>query len=853
MDDLKVNKQTITFSGVGAHHQNGVAERCIQTITRSARAMLLHSVLMWPDEADLALWPFAMSHALYLWNMIPHRDSRLSPEEQFSRTKTTEYTRLQRLHVFGCPVYVLDPALQDGKKIPKWNPRARRGQFLGYSSSHSSLIGLIRNLNTGYVSPQYHCVYDDQFTTVPNHESGGILHEEPFDQQRWLELVRAGWERAVLDDDDDPETGEPPNSTRPPTLAPVWKPEPVQQAPVAPKRVRFQIEPTVTEPEVPLSPEGDNTNEEDIVPETAEPLIDEAIPDEPPTPQPPPAPNEPEPEEGVQRTRFGRVLKQPDRLTYKMAAFKEFEKQSNPYCNPKRKVLSSQLNEQFLMGLKWNQAINAIKSNDLQSMMNLMSQHTDVDDGTVEWMHPMILAAQANSADNPTWNEAMSGPDKDGYWKAMELEVDTLEQTQDTWDIVDRKDWMNVLPSTWAFKCKRYPDGSVRKLKARFCARGDKQIEGVDYFDTFAPVVNWTTVRLMLILSLILNLSTAQVDYTAAFVHAPIDKNPEWDNMTEEEREKSGVYVQMPRGFTQPGKVLKLKKSLYGLRQSPRNFFQYLKSKLESCGFESNDDVDPCLFVSDKVIALVYVDDTLLFSPKPEYIEEAMAELSASGLELQVEDSVAGFLGVHIDRSEVDGSIKLTQSGLIKRIVDALDVGHLDKVMTPAAGKPLVKDEFGDPPEGKYSYASVVGMLQYLQGHSRPDITYAVSQCARFVHSPRRSHEIALERIGRYLKGTMNEGLILRPSDELDIDCYVDSDFAGLWPHEDKLDPVCVKSRTGFVIFIAQCPVIWMSRLQGEIATSTQESEYIALSTAMRSVLPFQRAAKHIATWAWTD
>ena len=85
------------------------------------------------------------------------------------------------------------------------------------------------------------------------------------------------------------------------------------------------------------------------------------------------------------------------------------------------------------------------------------------------------------------------------------------------------EDWMNVLPSTWAFKCKRYPDGSIRKLKARFCARGDKQIEGVDYFDTFAPVVNWTTIRLMLILSIILGLSTHQVDYTAAFVHAPIN------------------------------------------------------------------------------------------------------------------------------------------------------------------------------------------------------------------------------------------------------------------------------------------------------------------------------------------
>jgi hypothetical protein len=97
-----------------------------------------------------------------------------------------------------------------------------------------------------------------------------------------------------------------------------------------------------------------------------------------------------------------------------------------------------------------------------------------------------------------------------------------------------------------------------------------------------------------------------------------------------------------------------------------------------------------------------------------------------------------------------------------------------------------------------------------------------------------RSHEEALKRIGRYLKGTINEGLVLHPSDSLDIDCYVDADFAGLWPHEDKQDPSCVKSRTGFAICVANCPVIWSSKLQGDIATSTMEAEYSALSMTMR-------------------
>jgi Reverse transcriptase (RNA-dependent DNA polymerase) len=110
-----------------------------------------------------------------------------------------------------------------------------------------------------------------------------------------------------------------------------------------------------------------------------------------------------------------------------------------------------------------------------------------------------------------------------------------LETEMDSWEIVERQDWMNVLPSTWAFCCKRFPDGSIRKIKAQFCVRGDRQHKGIDYFETYAPVVNWQTVRLMLVLSVILGLATKQVDYTAAFVHAPIDKDPNWDKMTEEE------------------------------------------------------------------------------------------------------------------------------------------------------------------------------------------------------------------------------------------------------------------------------------------------------------------------------
>jgi hypothetical protein len=161
----------------------------------------------------------------------------------------------------------------------------------------------------------------------------------------------------------------------------------------------------------------------------------------------------------------------------------------------------------------------------------------------------------------------------------------------------------------------------------------------------------------------------------------------------------------------------------------------------------------------------------------------------------------------------------LTQEGLIKRIIEALDISDLPAKKTPAAAEPLVKDEFGEPPDCTFSYSSVVGMLQYLQNHSWPDITYAVSQCAHFVHNSQQSHEQALIQIGQYLKGTIDKGLIFKPNSIMRIDCYIDTDFAGLWPHEDKEDPVCVKSRSGYVICLSDCPVVWCSKLQHEITT----------------------------------
>jgi hypothetical protein len=272
-----------------------------------------------------------------------------------------------------------------------------------------------------------------------------------------------------------------------------------------------------------------------------------------------------------------------------------------------------------------------------------------------------------------------------------------------------------------------------------------------------------------------------------------------------------------------------------------------LSRKLKSLGFQTCE-ADPCLFVSDTCICLVYVDDTLLFARTQKEIDTVVTGLRQLDMDLEEEDDVAGFLGVLVKRSH-NGTIELLQTGLIQRVLDALQINHLPSKRTPANIGVLGADQNGDPPDCHFNYASVLGMLGYLQANSRPDITFAVSQCARFATSPRRSHELALVRIGQYLKGTTSRGLIFCPKPFLGTfatDIFVDADFAGGWGYENPNDPICVKSRTGFLIEVMGCPIQWTSKIQTNIATSTMEAEYTALSVALRSAIPLLDVIRYV-------
>ncbi len=276
-------------------------------------------------------------------------------------------------------------------------------------------------------------------------------------------------------------------------------------------------------------------------------------------------------------------------------------------------------------------------------------------------------------------------------------------------------------------------------------------VAGVDYFESFSPVVQWSSVRLMLILSIVHGLETRQVDYVNAFAQADLDRD---------------VFVEIPRGYEHLNEsvdcVLKLNKSLYGMSDAPLMFFELLKKNLESVGFKQFQHIDPCLFVHKRAICLTYVDDCLWFGKDGAALDALIKQMKKK-MDLTVESrDVSNFLGIKFTRH--GDTIELKQTGLINKIIEATGMQDSNGKPTPADVKTLGKDPNGKPFTESWSYPSVVGMLLYLSGNSRPDIAFAVNQAARFTHDPKDSHATAVKRIVRYLIATQDQGLIFRPS-----------------------------------------------------------------------------------------
>lgn len=457
-----------------------------------------------------------------------------------------------------------------------------------------------------------------------------------------------------------------------------------------------------------------------------------------------------------------------------------------------------------------------------------IKEWVDIDDGE---QHPMLAYAASADPDTMYYHEAMREPDRPQFIKAMKKEVQSHTENG-VWELVTRSSvppGTKILPAVWAMKRKRrIATREVYKWKARLNIDGSKQEEGVNYWETFSPVASWAAIRMVLITTLIQRWSSRQIDFVLAYTQADVECE---------------LYMAIPKGFEVEGEaqdyVLKLKKNLFGQKQAGRVWNQYLVDKLKEIGFIPSE-IDECLFYKGKSVFVLYTDDSILAGPDDQELEDIIQEMKSVGLNLTVEGDISDFLGVQIDRVNAT-TFNLSQPHLINDVIKELRLDGQNvaiKRTTGASSKTLTRHLDSPPFDDHFNYRRVIGQMNYLEKCSRLDISCAVHQGARFVSNPRFQHGKALKWLGRYLVGSRDKGMTYSPSNQ-SFDVYVDASFTGDWdPDNAEWDPDTARSRTGYVILYASCPVIWASKLQSEIALSTTESEYLAISTATREVLP---------------
>jgi len=460
-----------------------------------------------------------------------------------------------------------------------------------------------------------------------------------------------------------------------------------------------------------------------------------------------------------------------------------------------------------------------------------------VKDRVEEYKDADPLLAYKAKADPDTMylHEALKQPDKVNFIRAMVEEIEGQQQNGN-WEVVPRRrvpQGVPVLPAVWAMRRKRrIATREVYRWKARLNVGGHKQQYGINYWETYSPVVSWPVIRLILALAIIKKWHSRQIDYIQAYPQA--------------EAETDNLYMEVPKGFTlsegasPKDFVLHIKRNVYGQKQGSRVWNHHLVTKLEEAGMRQSD-VDDCVFTYKSTIYILYTDDSILVGPSQEEFDEIIAKMRDVGLKITDDGTLGDFLGVKIERDELTDSVTLTQPQLIEQILKDLRLAG-NKVVTketPARVSAMLRRSPEAPPfDGSFNYRSVIGKMNYLLT-TRMDLAYAVHQCARFASDPRSPHGNAVRWIGRYLATSKDKGITFTPDESKSFEVYVDADFSGNWAKDAaEWDTDTARSRTGFIITYAGCPVFWSSKLQTEVALSTTEAEHIAASMALRELIP---------------
>jgi hypothetical protein len=440
--------------------------------------------------------------------------------------------------------------------------------------------------------------------------------------------------------------------------------------------------------------------------------------------------------------------------------------------------------------------------------------------------------------DDPrTVREAMNSEDSKLWKKAMVEEMDALDKNE-AWDIVELLAGRNVVGRKWLFKKKFNAQGKVEKYKAQLVAKGYSQVEGIDFGEIFSPVAKLTSIRFVLSIAATFDLELEQMDVKTTFLHGDLEEE---------------IYMMQPEVFIVKGKkelVYKLKKSLYGMKQSPRMWYQKFDTYILGLGFVRSR-ADHCVYskqVGNRFIYVVlYVDDMLLVGNNMDVIKEVKSQLSSK---FDMKDlSAANFImGMEIKIDRANRKLWLNQRKYVETILQRFNMHGSKPVKVPIPiGVNLSADQCPKTQEEEEDmshvpYASAVGSLMYAMVCTRPDIAHAVGVLSRYMSKPGKEHWTTVKRVFRYLRGTTSYGLCYqgRPGLDrvVDIHGFVDADWAG------DLDRR--RSTSGYVFNLFGGAISWMRKRQAVVALSTTEAEYMEATHASKEAVWLQRLCSGI-------
>jgi hypothetical protein len=421
--------------------------------------------------------------------------------------------------------------------------------------------------------------------------------------------------------------------------------------------------------------------------------------------------------------------------------------------------------------------------------------------------------------------EAMKSDERKEWKKAIDKEKESMSKMK-TWKKVEVEKGMKVIDSKWVLTTKYDEEGREVKKKARLVARGDRQTEGVDYKETFAPVTKYQTLRYIISYAHEKSLELFHLDVQTAFLNGELEEE---------------VYMRLPPGYeNEKGEreVVKLLKSIYGLRQAPRCWNKKFVRTLLDMGFVQSN-ADPCLFVreeknGERTLIDVFVDDLVIAARDASEIKRRLMRK----FEMRDLGKLSWILGMKVERSEE--KIEISQEVYINQILEKFSMQDAKIAPTPLPSK---IDQLTTSKEAKMlfnnikRYQKIIGALLYLSNTTRPDITYAVNFLARKMSMPSNQDYLLSKRILRYLKGTKSLKLTFEKK-SIEIAGYSDASYA-----EDKSDR---KSTGGYVFMMNGGAVSWKSSKQKIVTMSSCEAEYVTLSDAAKEAIWLIELSKNV-------